>query len=321
MPVIKDKSKGQRLKSKTANMIVFIVGPTAAGKTEAAVCLAKKINAEIISLDSMQIYKGMPILTSKPTGALRKKIKHHLIDFIPLDKEYNASKYCRDALKRIGLILKKGKIPLFVGGTGLYLSMLVDGIFDEKKPDQSIRKRLYRLGEKYGSSYLHKRLKRIDPQAALNIHPNDLRRVVRALEVFEATGKPISILQKERTGLKDKFIIKIFCLNINREELYSRIERRVEAMFKQGLINEVRRLTNKRLSKTALCAIGIKEVAGYLNGEYDFSEATRLMQRNSRHYAKRQLTWFRKDKRINWINLIGRESPLQVANKIWKELY
>jgi len=323
MPLIKKKIKDKRLKAKKKSKakIIFIVGPTAAGKTETAVFLAKKINAEIISADSMQIYKGMPILTSKPKMALRKKVKHYLIDFIPPSKEYNVSQYCKDALDKIDLILKKNKTPLFVGGTGLYLSMLIDGIFDEEKPSPSLRKRLYKLGESYGSSYLYKRLKRVDPQAASKIHPNDARRIVRALEVFEVTGKPISVLQKERVGLKDKFDLKIFCLNMKREELYSRIERRVDLMFKQGLVREVKNLFKKTLGRTAFCAIGIKELQGYLDGKYDLEEAKRLMQRNTRRYAKRQLSWFRNDRRITWINHSVRQTPEQVADKIWKKLY
>jgi tRNA dimethylallyltransferase len=301
--------------------LIFIVGPTAAGKTQAAVYLAKKLNAEIISVDSMQVYKGMPILTSKPSMSLRKRIKHYLIDTVPASKEYNASQYCKDVLKKVELILKKSKTPIFVGGTGLYVSMLVDGIFEEERPHKSIRKSLYALEKKYGSSYLYKRLQRVDHEAALKIHPNDSRRIVRALEIFQSTGKPISFLQKQRKGLRDRFDVRIFCLDMNRQELYRRIDLRVEKMLKEGLVNEVKKLSKKRLSRTALCAIGIKEIRGFLNGEYDLAEAKRLMQRNSRRYAKRQLTWFRKDKKIKWIRLTGKEKPAQVAAKIWKKLY
>ena len=300
--------------------IIFIVGPTAVGKTEAAVNLAVKINAEIISCDSMQIYKGMDILTSKPPVILRKKVKHHLIGVVPLSKEYDVSLYRASVIRKIKAIFKAGKVPLLVGGTGLYVSMLADGIFDEKAKNELMRKGLYRLSAKMGSVYLYKKLEKVDPEAAARIHFNDARRIIRALEVFKATGKPISLLQKQRRGLKDEYRVKIFCLNMNRDKLYKRIDERVEKMFEQGLLREVSGLIKKPLSKTASCAIGIKELKGYLKGEYDLAEAKRLIQRNSRHYAKRQLSWFRKNKSIKWINITDKDTPSKVTGKIWKEL-
>lgn len=301
--------------------IVFIVGPTAVGKTEIAVYLAKKINAEIISCDSMQIYKGMDIITSKPTNNLRKKVKHYLIDIISVIDEFNVSKYRREALKKIKEILKKEKIPIFVGGAGLYMSILIDGIFRVKTQNEIIRSRLYEQMEKFGSFHLYKRLQRIDPEAAIKIHPHDTKRIVRALEVFEITGKPITLLQKEREGLSQDYDIKIFCINMKREKLYERIDERIEKMFAKGIVSEVRNILKSRLSKTASYAIGIKEIKGYLDGQYDLEEAKRLMKRNTRLYAKRQLTWFRKDKRIKWINVSEREKPDVVVDKIWKKLY
>lgn len=302
-------------------IIIFLVGPTAIGKSEVAVRLATKINAEIISCDSMQIYKGMDIVTSQPKASFRNKVNHHMIALVPPDKEYNVSRYRKEALKRIGAIVKKGKTPLFVGGTGLYLSILVDGIFKEKPIDPDIRKRLLQQAEKSGKAGLYKRLKKIDSEAAKKIHPNDTRRIIRALEVFEATGKTISSLQKERTGLDKDFDLRIFCLNMDRPELYKRIDERVEMMFRQGLISEVKRLLKKKLSKTSRYAIGVNELAGYFNGIYGLDEAKSLMKRNSRRFAKRQLTWFRKDKRIKWINLNNTDTPTTLTKRLWKELY
>lgn len=301
--------------------IVFIVGPTAIGKSEIAVNLAKKINAEIISCDSMQIYKGMDIITSKPQVTLRKKIPHHLIDMVSPRTGYNVSRYRKDALRKTKEILKKGKVPLFVGGTGLYMSILVDGIFELESKTKTIRKRLYKQAEHSGNQYLHKRLKKIDPEAALKIHPHDTKRIIRALEVFEATGKPISCLQKQRKGLSAEYDVKIFCLNMERVKLNKRIEERVERMFRQGLLSETKKLLKSRLSKTASYAYGIKELKGFFDNLYDLEEAKELMKRNTKFYAKRQLTWFRKDKRIKWINISGREKPESVAYRIWKELY
>ncbi len=301
--------------------IIFIAGPTAIGKTETAVKLAQKINAEIISCDSMQVYKGMDIITSKPSISLRKIIRHHLLGVVSLDEEYNVSRYHRDALGKVKEITKRNKIPLFVGGTGLYMSIIIDGIFKIKPLPKGIREALYKEAEIHGSVYLHNRLKKIDPEAAVKIHPHDAKRIVRALEVFEATGSPISILQKQRSGIADKYDVRIFCLNLAREKLNKRIEGRIEKMFRQGLLKEVRKLLKFKLSKTAGYCIGIKEIKGYLEGLYDLDTAKAMMARNTKAYAKRQLTWFRKDKRIKWVDITDKDTAKEIAEKIWKELF
>lgn len=301
------------------NKIIFIVGPTAVGKTEVAVELAKKINTEIISCDSMQVYKGMDITTSKPTLTLRKTIPHHLMDMVSPRREYNVARYYKDAIREIKKISKRGKIPLVVGGTGLYMSILIDGIF-KTRPEGNIRNRLYKKAERLGSYHLYKKLKEIDLKAASKIHPNDTKRIIRALEVFESTGKPISEWRKLRKGITAEYKVKIFCLDMERSSLYRKIDTRVEKMFSKGLASEVKRLLKLKLSKTAHQAIGIKELKGYFEGSYDLEEAKRLIKRNTRVYAKRQLTWFRKDRRINWIKVGGKEKPQRAANRIWKEL-
>lgn len=303
------------------SQVVFLVGPTATGKTEIAAILAKRMNAEIVSCDSMQIYKGMDIITSKPPPILRKITPHHLIDVISPLKEYNVSEYYKEATKKINEIIKRGKVTLVVGGSGLYMSILIDGIFKAKCQDKIIRHRLYKEAQKQGSKCLYERLKKFDPQAASKIHPHDTKRIVRALEVFETTGQPISKLQTQRKGLAGKYGVKIFCINMERDRLYRRIEERVERMFACGLAGEVKKLLKLKLSKTAYCAIGIKELKGYFDGLYDLDEAKRLVKRNTRLYAKRQLTWFRKDKRINWIYINEKEKPEDVAKRIWSELY
>ncbi len=300
--------------------IIFIVGPTATGKTDIAIGLAKKIKAEIISCDSMQIYKGMDIITSQPSVGLRKKILYHLISIISPDKEYNVSQYRKAALKKIKEVLDKGKIPLLVGGTGLYMSILLDGIFDIKAENKNIRRKLHKEASKFGSQRLHIRLQAIDPAAALKIHPNDAKRIIRALEVYEVTGKPISELQKHRVGLWGKYDIKIFCLNMARDELNNRIEKRVDQMLKNGLIGEVKKLLKKKLSCTASYAIGLEELKSYLDGGYDLETAKQLITRNTCLYAKRQLTWFRKDKRIERVNINSRENHRQVAERLLKKI-
>lgn len=302
------------------NKIIFIVGPTAVGKSEVAFELARKLHSDVLSCDSMQIYKGMDIITSKPNSSLMKRVKHHFIGVIPCGKEYNVSKYRKEAVKIINRLVREERIPVFCGGTGLYVSMLVDGIFKGNKVDLTLRRKLYKLADKYGKNYLYNRLKAVDKAAAGKIHPNDTRRIVRALEVFQTSGKPISVLQKERSGLSRDYDVKIFCLNMNRASLYKRIDTRVDKMLKSGLLDEVKRLLGKELSKTAKVAIGLRELEGYLEGRYSLEEAARLMKRNSRHYAKRQLTWFRNNKRVNWINIKDKDKPKQVAQRIFKTL-
>lgn len=304
----------------TKPMLVFIVGPTAAGKTETAAALTKKVSAEIISCDSMQIYKGMDIITSKPPASLRKKAVHHLIDIIEPTKEFNVSKFRAEALKKIKQILKKGKTPILVGGSGLYVSILIDGIFKVKSVNKSVRSRLYKEASLFGKEFLYEKLNKSDPDAAAKIHPNDTKRIIRALEVFETTGKPISALQKQRKGLVNDFDIKIFCINMEREKLKERIDRRVEKMFLNGLVRETKRLLKSKLSRTAGSAIGIKELKGYFDGKYNLEEAKLAIKRNTKEYAKRQLTWFRKDKRIKWIQIKKDEPAEEIARKIWKEL-
>lgn len=300
--------------------IIFIVGPTAVGKSEAAVYLARRIGAEIISCDSMQVYKGMDIITSKPKPALMRRVKHHLIGVIPLSKDYDVSAYRKEAIKKVNEIISRGKVPLFVGGTGLYTSILVDGIFEEKINDKPIRDKLYEIARKKGSLYLHNQLKVVDFKSSEKIHPNDTKRIIRALGVFRVTGKPISTLQKKRRGLRDEYGVKVLCLNTDRRKLYQRIDERVEKMFKEGLVKEVKSILKKRLSRTASFAIGLREIKGYLKGEYQLEEAKKMIKLNTRRYAKRQLTWFRKDNKVIWIDLKDENTPLKIARRLWKEL-
>jgi len=300
--------------------VIFMVGPTAAGKTEASIRLAQKINAEIISCDSMQVYKGMDIITSKPSPAMRKKIRHHLVSIVSPAAEYNVSTYRREALKKIKGILEKGKTPLFVGGTGLYMSILIDGIFKAKAQNKKIRQCLYSELEKFGREHLYEKLKNVDPEAAAKIHPNDSRRIIRALEVFESTGKTITSLKKQRKGLGEKYEIAVFCLNMERQELRHRIKRRANKMFSRGLTAEVKKLLRLKLSKTASQAIGIKELRGYFDGLYDLEKAKELIAQSTCQYAKRQLTWFRKDKRIQWIEIGSKETSQSIAKRIKEKI-
>lgn len=287
------------------NTIIFIVGPTATGKSELAVRLAKKINGEIISCDSVAIYRGIDIASSKPAKSLQKEIPHHLIDVVSPAKEYNVAKFIKESNKKIDGIIKRKKVPIIVGGSGLYVDSLLYGIFNEVKKSAVIRDGLMREAGLFGSGYIYNKLKSIDPEAAEKIHPNNLRRIIRALEVCLLSKGKFSELKQKRSGLIDKYKVKIFGLNLARNKLYERIDKRVDKMFKDGLVREVAGLLKKKLSKTARGALGIKEVEDYLVGEYDLERAKYLLKRNTRHFAKRQLTWFRRNKDIIWLDVLG----------------
>ena len=298
--------------------VIFIVGPTAIGKTSLSLKIAGRLNGEIISSDSMQIYKRMGILSQAPRLS-DSKIKHHLVKVITPDKEYSAASFRRSATKIIASIIKRGKAPIVVGGSGLYIKALVDGLFPSPPSDAKFRKRLYDFVSKSGSKRLHERLSKIDPDAAGKIHPNDSRRIIRALELYNSTGRTMTELKKATKGLKDLYDIKIFGLTAPREKIYANIDSRVDEMFASGAVGEVRALRKSRLSKTAEAVLGFKEISGYLNSEYGLEEAKSVMKRNTRRFAKRQLTWFRPDKKIKWFD-VGKYSEKYISDKIVKEV-
>jgi len=283
--------------------VYFLVGPTASGKTKLSVKLAKKLDAEIISCDSMCVYKGMDILTSKPSAGVRKKIKHHLIDLVLPTREFSAAEYRALALKAIEDILARGRTPLFVGGSGLYVKAVVDGLGPSAKKDARFRKKQETLAEKYGKAYLYNKLKRIDPEAARKIHPNNLRYVIRALEIYHAEKKKPSEAKKNREPLKYK--VKIIKIEPDRTELYKNIDDRVEEMFRTGIVNEVKKLSKLKLSLTARGALGYKEVLGCLKGEYSIETAKELLKKNTKHLAKRQITWFRHQHKMYHFHRVG----------------
>jgi len=284
------------------NKVIFIVGPTATGKTKAAINLTEKIKGEIISCDSMQIYKYMPILSCSPSPNELKKVSHHLVGELSPEKEYSAAEFSKKAELLIKIILKKKKTPIIAGGTGLYVKALIDGLFPSPKKDAALRNMLESKALKYGSKALHDELKRIDPAASLTIHPNDTRRLIRAIEIYRLTGKPMSMHKKKTKGIKKLYEIFQAGLTMPRDELYSKIGKRVEEMFKEGIVAEVEQLLKLKLSMTAASAIGIKEIKDYLDGAYNLKEAKELIKKHTRNYAKKQLTWFRQDKRINWFS-------------------
>ena len=300
--------------------LVVIVGPTAVGKSEVAIELAKRTKGEIVSCDSRQVYKHLNIGTAKPTKEERKKIPHHLIDIIEPNEKFNAFLYARKAHKAISRVHRKKKIPILVGGSGLYARAVIDGIFLGAGKNEKIRKRLEKEIEKFGSKHLYQRLKWVDPETTSRLHPHDKVRIIRALEVYELTGQPISALQKISRGKRPNYDLLMIGLKRERKELYRRINQRAERMIKKGLVKEIESILKKGFSKDlpALKGLGYKEIIGYLDGEYDLKEVIYLLKRNTRRFAKRQLTWFNRNKRIHWIEMGEKDSANKVASQIVK---
>ena len=283
--------------------IIFIVGPTAVGKTDVALAFAQKLKGEIVSCDSMQVYKEVSIASNKPSALQLKKVKHHLLGIVSVKKEFDVAAFQKRAVAAIKGIIRRGKMPIVTGGSGMYMQVLLDGIFDKAEKNDQLRAKFEKELARGGADVLYARLKQVDPQAAAKIHFNDHRRVIRALEIFELKKQPMSDLKKMRKGLWETYDIKIFALNRERSELYERINERVDEMFAAGLIDEMKKISKMKLSQTAQGMIGLKEVRGFLRREYDLERAKYLLKRNTRHFAKRQLTWFRKDKRLQWIHV------------------
>ena len=285
--------------------LICIVGPTAVGKTEIAIQLAQQLDAEIVSLDSRQIYREMDIGTAKPTPNQRRAIPHHLIDCVDVDQPFSVAEYQRLADVTIAEIGERGKQPVAVGGAGLYFRSIIDGLFDGPGADAEIRTKLQREADEHGNVALHERLRQCDPEAADRVHPNNLVRVIRALEVYELTGKPISALQQQWKLEESRYPFRAFGLDMPREVLYRRIEDRVDLMVAAGLIEEVKGLLDQGYPRNcvAMQSFGYKELIEYVHGVRTLDEAIALLKQNTRRFAKRQLTWFRKDPRIEWIDI------------------
>lgn len=286
--------------------LLVILGPTAAGKTRLSLELAREVRGEIISADSMQIYRGMDIGTAKASLEKRRTIKHHLIDIVDPDQEFSVADFQKRVDRLIPQIIARGHLPMLVGGTGLYIKAVVEGfLFPEMESDPKLRKKLKQEAEEYGNQYLHNQLKEIDPELADKLHPNDLRRIIRGIEVYQQTGKTITYFKKKQAEKPSRYRALKIGLIRDREELYARINKRVDLMIEEGLVDEVKGLLKKGydLSSTALQGLGYKEIIGYLKGEYDLNEAIRILKRNTRYFAKRQLTWFKRDPDIHWFNL------------------
>lgn len=283
--------------------VIVIGGPTASGKTALSIELAKKIDGEIVSADSMQIYKEMNIGTAKPEEKEKQNIPHYMLDFLSPNERYSVADYKRDAKKAIKEILKKGKTPIVVGGTGLYIDSLIYEIeYPEIEIDLSYRKKLEELAEKEGLLSLYEKAKKIDETAMEKISINDKKRILRVLEIYHQTGKTKTELDIE-SKKEPEFDYKMFAINMDRELLYDKINKRVDIMLKKGLIEEVQTIYNKyKQFPTSMQALGYKEVVEYLEGKVSKEEMIDKIKQESRRYAKRQLTWFRKNKQTIWLD-------------------
>lgn len=298
------------------NKVIALVGPTGVGKTQTSLILAKLTGSEIISCDSMQIYKGMDIGTAKASDEEMKLVPHHLINIKTPFEPYSVCEYVKDAKKCVRDIFSRGKNALVVGGTGLYVdSFIKDTNYSEATGDEKIREELSYYAQKNGNEKLHSMLKEIDPESAEVIHPNNVKRVIRAIEYFKLSGEKISDHNKKSALIPSPYDYVYIGLTRNRDELYERIDKRVDIMLEDGLLDEVFRLWKNGCTRklTSMQALGYKEIIHYIEGRCTLLEAVRILKRDSRHYAKRQLTWFGRNKNINWINLSEINSAVKAA--------
>ena len=302
-----------------AKVVILIVGPTCSGKTKLSLKLSQLIPSEIISADSRQFFKLLDIGTAKPSQEQLQKTPHHLIDILDPSENYDASIFEKDAEKSIKSIFSKNKTPIVVGGSGLYITALIDGIFDSADKDEEYRKDLLQKRKKFGNEYLYDKLKEVDHVSTEKMLPQNWKRVMRALEVYHITGEPIWKHHQKQSTLKEKkYTFKQFGLNWDRKILYENINQRVDWMIQNGLIDEVKNILNNGFSKNlnSLNTVGYKEIIQFLDGEISLERAVELIKRNTRHYAKRQMTWFRKDKRIHWFDISNANDLGRIAREI-----
>jgi len=287
--------------------ILVIAGPTAVGKTDASILLAQELKAEIVSADSMQIYRGMDIGTAKPTPEQRKLVYHHMIDIAAPDQPYSVGDYLRDARTAIDGILASGGTPVVVGGTGLYIRALMKGLFHGPPADLDLRERLLLREAEGGTGALYADLVKVDPEAAVKIHPNDLRRTIRALEVFYLRDRKLSDFQLEHAFQDRPYRFQLIFLVRNRSELYARIEKRVDQMIAAGLEDEVRRLMENGYPRelSSMQGLGYKHFLDYFLGKTSREEAVVFLKRDTRRFAKRQFTWFRREPEAVWVDISG----------------
>ena len=284
--------------------LIILTGPTAVGKTKASIGLAKALNGEIISADSMQVYKYMDIGSAKIRPEEMQGIRHYLIDELEPDEEFHVVKFQQMAKEAMEAIYAKGKIPIVVGGTGFYIqALLYDIDFTESNEDNSYRQELKQLADEKGAEHLHEMLRKVDPVSADTIHANNVKRVIRALEFYHQTGEKISEHNEQERAKESPYDFFYFVLNDDREKLYERINLRIDQMLEEGLVDEVKALKDKGYTRdmVSMQGLGYKEILDYLNNECTLEEAIYILKRDTRHFAKRQLTWFRRERDVIWI--------------------
>ena len=285
--------------------LIVLTGPTAVGKTSLSISLAKAVNGEIISADSMQVYKKMDIGSAKIRPEEMQGIPHYLVDVLEPEEEFHIVKFQQMAKKAMEDIYSRGKIPILVGGTGFYIQAVTKDIdFTEAQQENDYRKELEALAEEKGGEHLHEMLRKVDPVSADAIHAHNVKRVIRALEFYHQNGSPISAHNEEQKQHESPYNLAYFVLNMPRELLYERIDLRVDQMMKEGLLEEVARLKEEGCHRgmVSMQGLGYKEILAYLDGEYPLEEAVRVLKRDTRHFAKRQLTWFRREQEVTWVN-------------------
>lgn len=285
--------------------LIVLTGPTAVGKTKLSISLAKAVNGEIISADSMQVYKYMDIGSAKIRPEEMDGVPHYLVDELMPDEEFHIVRFQQMAKAAMEQIYAKGKIPILVGGTGFYIQAITRDIdFTQAEQEDAYRAELEKLAEEKGAEYLHNELKKVDPKAAEEIHMNNVKRVIRALEFFHQNGTPISQHNQEQKEQTTPYNLAYFVLNAPRDLLYQRIEKRIDEMMEEGLIEEVTALKEKGYHRgmVSMQGLGYKEILSYLDGEWPLEEAIRVLKRDTRHFAKRQLTWFRREQDVTWVN-------------------
>ncbi|MCJ8502800.1 tRNA (adenosine(37)-N6)-dimethylallyltransferase MiaA [Desulfatitalea alkaliphila] len=287
--------------------MLVVCGPTGVGKTAFGIDLARRVGGRIVGADSMQIYRGMDIGTAKPTAEEQAAVVHYMVDIVDPDQPFDAAAYARRADDVVRQLKAEGIVPVVVGGTGLYIRALVYGLFDAPPADSALRRRLQAQLDQEGAAALHARLAALDPAAAERIHPNDAYRIVRALEVVTETGHPISEHHRRHGFRRPRYRVLTIGLELPREQLYARIDRRVDAMLAEGLLDEVRGLLARGYDPRlkSMQSLGYRHMVDYIQGRLDWEEAVRSLKRDHRRYAKRQITWFRADPEVRWVGPIG----------------
>ena len=298
--------------------IVVIVGPTAIGKSRVAIQVAKIWGTEILSADSTQVYRGMDIGTDKPTPADHAEVPHRLIDLVEPDQSFNVGEFRKHAVREIARLHDEGRLPLVVGGTGLYVRALLRGLWPGPPPNPVLRKQLEREAVEGGMEALVAELRQVDPDLGNVLHPNDRIKILRALEVFRQTGLPLSVAHRQHQFQERPFRSLVLGLTMERESLHRRIEDRVEVEIAKGLVEETRRLLDKGYARESvpMKSLGYRQISGYLEGEYSYEEAVRRLKRDTRHFAKRQMTWFRKEPNVQWIEVSPHEHSMDIARRV-----